>query len=117
MLTCHQCKNVLEVSLRNCKDITCNSCGNIITHPIKLKLGSGEKLTGLKKTTINLHHNEIDCLDDILDKMNSSSKYKIKRGQFIRLLLRKELGLLIDGDEGKVSGLPSSPTAPDIITQ
>ena len=95
LVACNQCSLGQHIDFLPVINWFCRSCSNEHTHPLAIKnVGNGNSFAEpTKKTTINLDISIIDYLDQYLNELNKDREYKIKRGQFIRLLLKKEFGL------------------------
>jgi predicted RNA-binding Zn-ribbon protein involved in translation (DUF1610 family) len=68
----------------------CKSCKTEIINPLKFKCWGKTVNKGhnFKKFSLNLNHDEMDWLKEM------SQKEKVQAGQILRLLIRKEAGLI-----------------------
>tara|TARA_Y100001972_G_C7560491_1_gene281515 strand:+ start:174 stop:578 length:405 start_codon:yes stop_codon:yes gene_type:complete len=96
LVCCSSCKLGQQINFLPIKSWKCKSCTKENIHPLKrINVGNGNKFAvPTKKTTINLDVVTLQHLDAFLEQLNQDNQGgKIKRGQFIRLLLKKQFGL------------------------
>lgn len=95
LVACSQCKLGQSITFDHFHDWDCRSCGSTNPHPATVHVvGNGNKYTEPhRKTTINIESRVLESLDKHLQEINKDRDYKIKRGAYLRLLIKKELGL------------------------
>ena len=96
LVCCSSCKLGQQINFLPLKSWKCKSCTKEHVHPLQIvSVGNGNKFVApTKKTTINLDVVTLQHLDSFLEQLNQDNQGgKIKRGQFIRALLKKEFGL------------------------
>lgn len=94
LVACNSC-NLGQSVDASFSDWFCSSCDSVNPHPATLVVvGNGNKYKEKHtKTTINIEERVLQALDLHLEEINKDRNYKIKRGAFLRLLIKKELGL------------------------
>ena len=96
LVSCNSCDLGQQINFLPIKNWKCKSCTKENIHPLKrINVGNGNKFQEeTKKTTVNLDLKTLNHLDAFLSQLNQDNEGgKIKRGQFIRLLLKKQFGL------------------------
>ena len=97
---CDHCGLVQQIEMVNYDGFRCKSCGTRNKHPLKKPInGAGYSLDyEFTKTTINLPVELLKELDKKLEEINhwegqkKLKPAKVKRGQFIRMLLKQHFG-------------------------
>ncbi len=100
LVECEDCTLGQQIHINQYDGFRCRSCGAKNRHPIKDPInGSGYSLNcDFLKTTINLDNDLVEAIDKKLESINDYNgkrKFKppkVKRGQFIRMLLKQHFG-------------------------
>ena len=98
--SCEECNLAQQIPMDQYNYWRCKSCGARQNHPIKRPInGAGYGFSvEVSKTTINLPNDLMKALDDHLVEINhyeglkKNRPPKVKRGQFIRMLLKQHFG-------------------------
>ncbi len=98
--SCEECGLAQQIPMDQYDYWRCRSCGAKQNHPIKRPInGAGYGFdVEFSKTTINIDNELMNALDDHLVQINhweglkKNRPAKVKRGQFIRMLLKQHFG-------------------------
>tara|TARA_R100000808_G_C2109647_1_gene124137 strand:- start:27 stop:458 length:432 start_codon:yes stop_codon:yes gene_type:complete len=98
--SCEECDLAQQIPINQYSYWRCKSCGAKQNHPIKKPInGAGYGFdVEFTKTTINLPDDLLEAIDDHLVEVNHYEGQKklkppkVKRGQFIRMLLKQHFG-------------------------
>ena len=98
--SCEECGLGQQIPIDQYDYWRCRSCGAKQNHPIKRPInGAGYGFdVEFSKTTINLPDDLMKALDEKLEEINhweglkKNKPAKVKRGQFIRMLLKQHFG-------------------------
>ena len=100
LTNCEVCDLAQQIPMDQYNGYRCKSCGAHNNHPIKKPInGAGYSLNvEFTKTTINIDNRIMEALDKELEKINhwegpkKLKPAKVKKGQFIRMLLKEHFG-------------------------
>lgn len=94
-LECESCSLGQHVDMYSFDGWSCKSCLHPNKHPaMEPIVGNGNAFhQPSKKTTFNFEVLLLEAIDDRLEEINKTSPYKLKRGAFIRLILKQKLGI------------------------
>ena len=101
VLSCEDCGAYNNVHYQLFEGWNCKSCLHKNKHPSTIPISGNGNSFGkdFQKTTINIPSFLMKEFNLYLEQININSPIKIKRGEFIRLLLMKEFKLLYKRSE------------------
>lgn len=101
VLSCEDCGAYNNVHYQLFEGWNCKSCLHKNKHPSTIAISGNGNSFGkeFQKTTINIPSFLMKELNQYLHHINEKLPIKVKRGEFIRLLLMKEFGLMYKRSE------------------